>query len=198
MGNNQGLYNPKMEHDACGIGFVAHVEGRRSHRVLEMALEALRNHAHRGAVADDRKTGDGAGILTQLPHEFFARELARMGIEPPASGDLAVGQIYLNKANGEDRAGARELMRKVLADLGLEMVGFRSVPVIESALGQRALISRPWFGQVIIRRTDSACASSIRRAKEASNAFTSPASARARLSTRAWCWLRNCSTFTPI
>ena len=158
MGNTQGLYNPRMEHDACGIGFVAHVEGRRSHRVLEMALEALRNHAHRGAVADDRKTGDGAGILTQLPHEFFARELQRMGIEPPASGDLAVGQIYLNKANGEDRAQARELMREVLADLGLEMVGFRSVPVIESALGQRALISRPWFGQIIIRRSDAACA----------------------------------------
>jgi glutamate synthase (NADPH/NADH) large chain len=67
----QGLYDPRFEHDACGIGFVAHVEGRRSHRVLEMGLEALRNHAHRGAVADDRKTGDGAGILTQLPHEFL-------------------------------------------------------------------------------------------------------------------------------
>jgi glutamate synthase domain-containing protein 1 len=90
----QGLYDPRFEHDACGIGFVAHIEGRRSHRVLEMGLEALRNHAHRGAVADDRKTGDGAGILTQLPHEFFARELARMGVEPPAPGDLAVGQIF--------------------------------------------------------------------------------------------------------
>ena len=100
----QGLYDPRFEHDACGIGFVAQIEGRRSHRVLEMALEALRNHAHRGAVADDHKTGDGAGVLTQLPYEFFARELSRMGFEPPAPGDLAVGQIYLNKANGEDRA----------------------------------------------------------------------------------------------
>ncbi|MCB0137716.1 MAG: hypothetical protein KDD75_21610, partial [Caldilineaceae bacterium] len=89
----QGLYNPRFEHDACGIGFVAHVEGRRSHRVLEMGLEALRNHAHRGAVADDRKTGDGAGILTQLPHEFFARELRRMNVEPPPPGDMAVGQL---------------------------------------------------------------------------------------------------------
>lgn len=158
MGITQGLYNPRFEHDACGIGFVAHVEGRRSHRVLDMALEALRNHAHRGAVADDRKTGDGAGVLTQVPYEFFARELARMGIEPPAPGDLAIGQIYLNKANGEDRAQARELMREVLADLKLEMVAFRSVPVIESALGQRALISRPWFGQIIVRRSDDACA----------------------------------------
>ena len=85
----QGLYDPRFEHDACGIGFVAHIEGRRSHRVLQMALEALCNHAHRGAVADDRKTGDGAGILTQIPYEFFARELTRMGIKPPAQGDLS-------------------------------------------------------------------------------------------------------------
>ncbi len=79
----QGLYDPRFEHDACGIGFVAHVEGRRTHKVLDMALEALCNHAHRGAVADDRKTGDGAGILTQLPYEFFNRELQRVGITPP-------------------------------------------------------------------------------------------------------------------
>jgi len=153
----RGLYDPRFEHDACGIGFVAHVEGRRSHRVLEMGLEALRNHAHRGAVADDRKTGDGAGILTQLPHEFFSRELRRMGIEPPAQGDLAVGQIFFNKGNGEDRALARDLIQEILGELKLEVLAFRSVPVIESALGQRALYSRPWLGQVLVRRTDAAC-----------------------------------------
>ncbi|MBW7883035.1 MAG: glutamate synthase large subunit [Caldilineaceae bacterium] len=153
----QGLYDPRFEHDACGIGFVAHVEGRRSHKVLDMALEALCNHAHRGAVADDRKTGDGAGILTQLPHEFFARELRRMGIEPPPPGDLAVGQLFLNKANGEDRARARDLIRQILSEMKIEVLAFRSVPVIESALGQRALHSRPWLGQVILRRTDEAC-----------------------------------------
>ncbi len=123
-----------------------------------MALEALRNHSHRGAVADDRKTGDGAGLLTQLPYEFFKRELQRIGVEPPPPGDLAVGQIFLNKGNGEDRALAREIMREVLADLNLEMIGFRSMPVIESALGNRALQSRPWFGQLLVRRTDEACA----------------------------------------
>jgi glutamate synthase (ferredoxin) len=154
--HRQGLYDPRFEHDACGIGFVAHVEGRRSHRVLEMGLEALRNHAHRGAVADDRKTGDGAGILTQLPYEFFVRELRRIGLEPPAQGDLAIGQLFLNKGNGEDRALARDLIQEILTDLNLEVLAFRSVPVIESALGQRALYSRPWLGQVIIRRTDAA------------------------------------------
>jgi glutamate synthase (ferredoxin) len=153
----QGLYDPRFEHDACGIGFVAHVEGRRSHRVLEMGLEALRNHAHRGAVADDRKTGDGAGILTQIPHEFFSRELRRMSVEPPAQGDLAVGQIFFHKGNGEDRAMARDLIQEILTGLKLEVLAFRSVPVIESALGQRALYSRPWLGQVLVRRADAAC-----------------------------------------
>jgi glutamate synthase domain-containing protein 1 len=80
-----------------------------------------------------------------------------MGVEPPAPGDLAVGQIFLNKASGEDRALARDVMREVLAELKLEMVAFRSVPVIESALGQRALVSRPWFGQILVRRSDAAC-----------------------------------------
>ena len=152
----QGLYHPRFEHDACGIGFVAHVEGKRSHRILEMALEALCNHAHRGAVADDRKTGDGAGVLTQLPYEFFARELRRIGMEPPPQGDLAVGQLFLNKGNGEDRARARDLIQEVLREMKLEVLAFRSVPVIESALGQRALYSRPWLGQVLVRRTDAA------------------------------------------
>ena len=153
----QGLYNPAYEHDNCGIGFVAHVEGRRSHRTLQMALEALRNHAHRGAVADDRKTGDGAGILTQLPYEFFNRELRRMGIEPPPAADLAVGQLFLNRQNGEDRAIAREIIRQVLSELKLDVLTFRSVPVIESALGRRAEQSRPWMAQVLIRRTEEAC-----------------------------------------
>ncbi len=149
----QGLYDPRFEHDACGIGFIAHIEGRRSHRVLQMGLEALCNHAHRGAVADDRKTGDGAGILTQIPYEFFARELTRMGIEPPAQGDLAVGQLFLFRQDEADRAHARQIISEVMADLKIEILTFRSVPVIESALGARAAAVRPWMGQVILRRT---------------------------------------------
>ncbi|MCX6046068.1 MAG: glutamate synthase large subunit [Chloroflexi bacterium] len=154
----QGLYDPRFEHDACGIGFVAHIEGRRSHRVVEMALEALRNHAHRGAVADDRKTGDGAGILTQLPYEFISRELRRLGIEPPAPGDLAVGQLFLFRQDEADRARARQIIIDVLTELKLEVLTFRSVPVVDSALGRRAEASRPWMEQVIVRRTPEACA----------------------------------------
>ncbi|GIV78466.1 MAG: glutamate synthase [Litorilinea sp.] len=154
----QGLYDPRFEHDACGIGFVAHIEGRRSHEVLEMALEALCNHAHRGAVADDRKTGDGAGVLTQIPYEFFSRELKRMGITPPPPGDLAVGQLFLFRQDPEDRARAMEIIRAVCAELKLNVLTFRSVPVIDAALGRRAEASRPWMEQVIVARTPEACA----------------------------------------
>ena len=153
----RGLYDPHAEHDACGIGFVAHVEGRRSHEVLEMALEALCNHAHRGAVADDRKTGDGAGVLTQIPYEFFSRELGRFGIEPPPPGDLAVGQLFLFRQDVEDRRRAMDIIRQVCHAMGLSVLTFRNVPVIDAALGQRAEANRPWMEQVLIRRTAEAC-----------------------------------------
>ena len=147
---------PDRERDACGIGFVAHVEGRRTHEVLDMALEALSNHAHRGALDEDRKTGDGAGILSQIPYEFYARELDHMGLEVPPVSDLAVGQLFLSQSPA-DRARAQDLIRSVLARLRLETLTFRSVPVIESVLGERALATRPWLEQVILRRTPTAC-----------------------------------------
>ncbi len=151
----QGMYNPAFERDACGIGFVAHVEGRRNHRTLEMALEALCNHAHRGATADDRKSGDGAGILTQIPYEFFCRELERLGIEPPVASDLAVGQLFLFRQDEDDRALAMQIVRNVLAKLGLKVLTFRNVPVVDSAVGERAAAMRPWMEQVIIQRSAS-------------------------------------------
>ena len=153
----QGLYDPRFEHDACGIGFVTHVEGRRSHTVVEMALEALANHSHRGAVADDRKTGDGAGILTQLPYEFFNRELRRLNIEPPPIGDLAVGQLYLFRQDEEDRKRAKVIIMEVLQEFNLDVLAFRSVPVIDSALGARAESTRPWMEQVFVRRNPHSC-----------------------------------------
>ena len=156
--NAQGLYAPRFEHDACGIGFVAHVEGRRSHTVVEMALEALANHSHRGAVADDQKTGDGAGLLTQLPYEFFNRELRRLNIEAPPAGDLAVAQLYLFRQDDADRQRAKAIITEVLQEFDLDVLTFRSVPVIDSALGQRAESTRPWMEQVFVRRNSQSCA----------------------------------------
>ena len=143
---------PPAERDACGIGFVVHVEGGRSHEVLRMALDALCNHAHRGAIADDGKSGDGAGILSQIPYRFFVRELKQIGVEAPPVSDLAVGQLFLNRHAPDDRERAREAVRGVAADLELEVLAFRSVPVIESVLGDRARRLRPWMEQVILRR----------------------------------------------
>ncbi len=154
----QGLYDSRFEHDACGIGFVTHVEGRRSHTVVEMALEALANHSHRGAVADDRKTGDGAGILTQLPYEFFNRELRRLNMEPPPIGDLAIGQLYLFRQDEADRKRAKAIIAEVLQEFNLDVLAFRSVPVIDSALGARAESTRPWMEQVFVRRNPHSCA----------------------------------------
>ena len=147
---------PASERDACGIGFVAHIEGRRTHEVLAMALEALCNHAHRGAIADDRKSGDGAGILCQIPYEFYARELDHMGLPVPQVSDLAVGQLFLSHSP-EDREKAQGVIKEVLGRLHLQTLVFRSVPVIESVLGDRSLATRPWLGQVILQRSPRAC-----------------------------------------
>lgn len=147
---------PDSERDACGIGFVAHIEGGRTHEVLRMALDALCNHAHRGAIADDRKSGDGAGILAQIPYEFFDRELSQRNIAVPPVSDLAVGQLFLNREDEKDRELAREVIASVIDDLGLELLTFRSVPIIESVLGERALQTRPWLEQLIVRRTPQA------------------------------------------
>ena len=111
-----------------------------------MALEALGNHAHRGAVADDRKTGDGAGLLTQLPYEFFKRELSRLEIDAPPASDLAVGQLYLFRQDADDRARAREIIREVLAEMHVDVLAFRSVPVIEEALGRTCRRLAPMDG----------------------------------------------------
>ncbi len=147
---------PDAERDACGIGFVAHIEGQRTHSVLRMALDALCNHAHRGAIADDLKSGDGAGILAQIPYEFYQRELAHRGLPVPAASDLGVGQLFLHRTDAEDRQRARDVISAELSQLGLKVVGFRNVPVIEAVLGARAVATRPWVEQVVLRRTAQA------------------------------------------
>ena len=118
------LYDPSFEHDACGTGFVALRSGQRTHRVLELALEALCNHAHRGAVAADGRSGDGAGILTQLPHKFMTRELAKIGSRAPALGDLAVGMLFMPLRNLLHRERSQELFQQAVAEFGLEFLGW--------------------------------------------------------------------------
>ena len=142
-----------QERDACGIGFVAHRYGTRSHQVLRLALKALANHVHRGAVADDGKSGDGAGVLTQIPHEFFARALSQQGVTLPDPQDYAVGVLFLDR-DPQSRAAAQAIVERVWQAMGGAVLAWRDVPVNLDALGRRALVTRPHIVHVFLRRPD--------------------------------------------
>ncbi|MEO8779119.1 MAG: glutamate synthase-related protein [Rhodanobacter sp.] len=124
----QGLYDPRNEHDACGVGFVAHVKGRKSHQIIEQGLLILRNLNHRGAVGADPLMGDGAGILIQLPDQLYREEMAQQRIQLPPPGEYGVGMIFLPKEHASRRACEQELERTVRAE-GQVVLGWRDVPV---------------------------------------------------------------------
>src|SRR5438067_13319059 len=103
------LYHPAHEHDACGVGFVADIRGRQSHDIVAKAIQAVVRLTHRGAVSADGKSGDGAGILTQIPYGFFGAELERLGLPVPAEGDLAVGMLFLPGRDADARDRCMEI-----------------------------------------------------------------------------------------
>jgi glutamate synthase domain-containing protein 1 len=138
------------ERDACGVGFIADLQGKRERRVLEHALEALSNLAHRGAVSADGRTGDGAGILTQLPYRLLQRDLARAGIDGVADEDLGVGMFFA--ANDAQVGPLYEIIEEQLALSGLRFLMWRDLPIDDDALGAIALRRRPVFKQAIVAR----------------------------------------------
>ncbi|HEX5690695.1 MAG TPA: glutamate synthase central domain-containing protein, partial [Roseiflexaceae bacterium] len=146
--SGRGLYHPRFEHDACGIGFVAQLSGVPSHDILDMAVTAVGNMAHRGGVGADGKSGDGAGVLTQIPRAFFARELALREINFPVD-DLALGMLFLPR-DSQQRALARQLVERGLSQYGLATLAWRVVPFDEAALGERAREMRPAIEQVFV------------------------------------------------
>ncbi len=146
----RSLYNPRAEHDACGVGFVASLNGA-SHDVLRMGLDALACLSHRGAVAADAATGDGAGILTQVPHEFFLRELERLGGPSAEPGAVAVGALFM--PNGEaERTAMRAMVEQALGAEHLERIFWRPVPLDLSVLGDLARRSCPVMEHVLVLR----------------------------------------------
>jgi len=149
----QGLYDPANEHDACGIGFVADIQGRRTHKIVEQGVEVLVNLTHRGACGCDPDTGDGAGMLMQIPHEFFIRETDRLGIKLPEPGQYGVGMLFLSK-DPSDQAKARGMVERVVVEEGQEVLGWRKVPVNSHAVGWLARESEPAVEQVFIGRGD--------------------------------------------
>src|SRR6187399_2787136 len=123
-----GLYTGANEHDACGVGFVAHIAGQKAHHIVEQGLKILENLDHRGAVGADKLMGDGAGILIQIPDDFYRAEMAAQGVELPPPGEYGVGMIFLPKEHASRLACVQELERAVKAE-GQELIGWRDVPV---------------------------------------------------------------------
>ena len=153
----QGLYDPQFERDACGVGLVANVKGDKSHEIITMGLEVLKNLGHRGACGADPETGDGAGVLMQMPHEFFAREAERLGFELPGPGDYGVGVVFLPPDAGERDRCEREVERVVLGE-GHRMLGWRDVPVSPDAIGRMARAVMPVIRQFFVGRSEDVAA----------------------------------------
>ncbi len=145
----QGLYDPCNEHDACGVGFVADVKGRRSHRIVQNALEVLLNLEHRGASGCDANSGDGAGILIQTPHDFLLKQCS---FELPALGQYAAGMVFLPVA-ASLRQQCEAILEKIIAEEGQRLIGWRDVPTNDSLLGPTARDSKPVVRQVFIARS---------------------------------------------
>ncbi|MFN8633706.1 MAG: glutamate synthase large subunit [Chloroflexota bacterium] len=151
-GVNAPLYKPAYEHDACGVGFVARVSGTQDHDVLVKALQAVSNVTHRGAVDADAKTGDGSGVLTQLPRRLLVREAERRGFRVDKPSDLALGMVFLPREDLVARDLCTAIVDRALRAQGLTVVGWREVPVDRGALGEKALDTRPEVRQVIVAR----------------------------------------------
>src|SRR3989475_5141398 len=120
----QGLYDPAFERDSCGVGFVADIKGRKSHSIVEQGLQILVNLTHRGACGCDPETGDGAGVLIQIPHAFFARECAKLGFTLPGAGEYGVGMTML-PVEPSARLQAEGILERIARDEGLTVLGWR-------------------------------------------------------------------------
>jgi glutamate synthase (NADPH/NADH) large chain/glutamate synthase (ferredoxin) len=146
------LYRPEFEHDSCGVGFVAQVNGKRSHRVLKAGLESLCHLFHRGAVDADARTGDGAGVMTQIPYKLFKPLVERRGHKLFHESDLAVGMIFLPHDNAYMQARAKAIIEEVLKKRGLFSFGWREVPINIHLLGEKAASTLPRIEQILIGR----------------------------------------------
>ena len=147
----QGLYDPSYEHDACGIGFVANIKGEASHEIVLNGLQILVNLAHRGACGCDSETGDGAGILIQIPHKFFARDVAQHGFSLPAAGEYGLAMCFL-PVELQQRLACEGLLERISREEGLPVLGWRDTPVEVDAIGRVARASQPYIQQFFAGR----------------------------------------------
>jgi glutamate synthase (ferredoxin) len=145
----QGLYDPQFEHDACGVGFVVNIKGRKSHEIVRQALTILINLRHRGACGCEENTGDGAGILLQMPDKFFRK--AVQGFKLPVYGEYGVGMMFLPQ-DAAERAKCEAIVEKMIAEEGQELLGWRTVPTRNETLGSVAREAEPFVRQVFVKR----------------------------------------------
>ncbi len=152
MPKKQGLYSPSNEHDACGVGFVAHIKGKKSHKIVQQGLELLTNLTHRGATGHDPKLGDGAGLLMQIPDVFMREEAVKLDIELPAAGKYAVGNLFLPQGSS-NRAKCEDVIENIIQEEGQTLLGWRDVPVDNGNIAEAARDVEPMMRQVIIGST---------------------------------------------
>jgi glutamate synthase domain-containing protein 2/glutamate synthase domain-containing protein 1/glutamate synthase domain-containing protein 3 len=145
----QGLYHPRNEHDACGMGLVANIRGEKSHEIIRKGLEVLINLTHRGAAGCDPETGDGAGILIQIPHVFFARECGELGIQLPEPGAYGVAMCFL-PVDKQDRLLCEGVLERIAQEEGLTVLGWRDTPVNGAVIGREARASQPYIEQLFL------------------------------------------------
>jgi glutamate synthase (ferredoxin) len=142
----QGLYDPQFEHDACGMGFVVHMKGHKSHQIVQNGLEILVRLDHRGASGAEVATGDGAGILMQIPHGFFQ---AVCGMDLPEPGQYGVGMIFLPR-DDDQRRSCEEIFERIVAEEGQQVLGWRDVPTDGSMLGSASKSAEPTVRQILL------------------------------------------------
>lgn len=150
----QGLYDPQFEHDNCGVGFVCNISGEKSHEIIKQGVNVLQHLNHRGAVGADPKTGDGAGVLIQIPHKFLKKECDKIGISLPHPGAYGAGLVFFPQDAGE-RDFCISIFDKVLKEEGAGLIGWRDVPCDNSIIGKTAKDTEPVIRQIFIRRPDS-------------------------------------------
>ncbi|HUJ43516.1 MAG TPA: glutamate synthase large subunit [Opitutaceae bacterium] len=150
----QGLYDPWFEHDACGVGFVVDIKGRKSHQILQQAIQVLKNLDHRGASGSEANTGDGAGVLLQVPHAFFAEVCRKTRIALPGPGEYGCGLVFLPR-NPTHRRRLEERFEQIVQSEGQSFLGWRTVPTNGASLGDTARSCEPFIRQVFIGRSKS-------------------------------------------
>jgi len=156
----QGLYDPALERDSCGVGFVVNINGEKSHLIVERGIEVLGKLLHRGATADDNKTGDGAGILIQIPDAFLRAECKALKISLPAPGHFGVGMIFMPQ-DIQERARCQEITEQVVAEEGFVFLGWRIVPVCSDTLGKKAKDEQPFMMQCFVCAKDRAISAEV-------------------------------------